>query len=161
MIPPQRRDFNSRDLNVNVLGGDGLYNKADALNDDAEQYKELIIINGGPIFSHYSHICKSGFVTHLTCGYVLGFEGIFYGTEETDQTAQLIITDMYGLLGDAGGPVFSFASMENFHSVDINDTIVTAGPGKCAAQSLDTILNVIRRRPGFIFEDIIIHVKGS
>ncbi|CAG8723981.1 45031_t:CDS:2 [Gigaspora margarita] len=184
-MPLQRRDFNSRDLNINILGGDGLYNKADGigiammmnskmkpifiiyhgnqhhLNDDAKQYKELIIINSGPISSHYSHICKSGFVTHFTCSYVLGLEGIFYGIGETDQTAQLIITDMYGLLGDASGPVYSFASMENFYSVDIHDTIVTAGPGKCTAQSLDTILNVIRCRPGLIFKDIIIYVKGS
>ncbi|CAG8832929.1 24259_t:CDS:1, partial [Gigaspora margarita] len=43
--------------------------------DDSDQYKELIIINGGPMSSHYAHICKSGVITHLTCGYVLGFDG--------------------------------------------------------------------------------------
>ncbi|RIB26719.1 hypothetical protein C2G38_2138179 [Gigaspora rosea] len=64
-------------------------------NDDADQYKELIIINGGPISSHYAHICKSGFATHLTCGYVLGFEGVFYGIKEFDKTVQLIVTDMF------------------------------------------------------------------
>ncbi|CAG8720509.1 40793_t:CDS:2 [Gigaspora margarita] len=87
-------------------------------NDDADQYRELIIIYDGLISSHYAHICKSGFITHLTCGYVLGLDGVYYGIEENNnKVVELIITDLYGLLGDAGGSVFSFASSESLHSV--------------------------------------------
>ncbi|KAF0424499.1 hypothetical protein F8M41_006567 [Gigaspora margarita] len=109
---------------------------ASSRNDDADQYKELIIINSGLISSHYAHICKSGIITHLTCGYVLGFNGIFYGIEENERVVELIITDLYGLLGDAGGPVFSFDPSENLHSVDVHGAVVTVGPGMCAANRL-------------------------
>ncbi|KAF0557222.1 hypothetical protein F8M41_013749 [Gigaspora margarita] len=92
-------------------------------NDDANQYKELIIINDGTISSHYAHVCKSGVITHLTCGYALG---------------------------DAGGPVFSFASEENLHSVDVYGIVVTVGLGICAVQSLDTILLNFRAELKFL-----------
>ncbi|RIB05418.1 hypothetical protein C2G38_2253816 [Gigaspora rosea] len=251
IIRPRRRDVNSRDLVVNVFGGDGVYNEAGGgvmcsigcwlkhqqhlrndfyittaghcydngeipdenyfyytpwnsdshvlpigsiefqsngfydfaiirvenedlnpqfviRNDDADQYRELIIINGtindtindAIISSHYAHICKSGVITHLTCGYVLGFDGVFYGIEKNYIVFELIVTDLYGLLGDAGGSVFSFASPDNLLAVDVHGTVVTVGPGICAVQSLDTILDFMRDRIG-IFQDLIVYVEGS
>ncbi|KAF0557221.1 S1 family peptidase [Gigaspora margarita] len=130
-------------------------------NDDADQYRELIIINDGLISSHYAHICKSGVITHLTCGYVLGFDGVFYGIEENNnKVVELIITDLYGLSGDAGGSVFSFASSENLHSVGVHGIVVTVGPGISAVQSLDTILYFVHDKLG-IFRDVMVYVEGS
>ncbi|CAG8835489.1 16014_t:CDS:2, partial [Gigaspora margarita] len=77
-------------------------------NDDADQYKKLIIINGELIFSHHAHICKSGILMFLICSYVLDLEGVFCRIVN-DYTAQLLVTDMYSFLGDASGPVSSFA----------------------------------------------------
>ncbi|RIB12663.1 hypothetical protein C2G38_2041635 [Gigaspora rosea] len=215
IIRPRRRDVNSRDLEVKVFGGDGVYNKAAGhcydiesygenyfyyspwnsnsnallpiggveyeskadgfydfvvirvenvdlnpqfiIRNDDDQYRELIIINNGLISSHYAHICKSGVITHLTCGYVLGFDGAFYGIEENDDVFELIITDLYGFLGDAGGSVFSFASL---NTVNVHGIVVTVGPGICAVQSLFTIFNVLHDKLR-LFYDIMVYVEGS
>ncbi|CAG8718783.1 6222_t:CDS:2, partial [Gigaspora rosea] len=109
------------------------------------QYESgAVIINDGLISSHYAHICKSGVITHLTCDYVLGFDGIYYGIEENYNVVELIVTDLYRLLGDA-----------DLHPDGI---VVTVGPGICAVQSLDTILFVFRGRNEF-FDDVILYVQ--
>ncbi|CAG8652364.1 3598_t:CDS:2 [Gigaspora margarita] len=105
-------------------------------NVDADQYKKLIIINDGTISSHYAYACKSGVITHLTC-----FDGVFCEIKKNNnKVVELIITDLYSLLDNASGPVFSFASAENLYSVDVYGIVVTVGPGICTVQSLDTIL---------------------
>ncbi|KAF0498864.1 serine protease [Gigaspora margarita] len=107
-------------------------------NDDADQYKELIITDDAPASNVGIHICKSGYKTHLSCGYVFGLNGIYI--EEKDYTIEdLIITDMSGDGGDSGGTVFSFVSPSNLNSVVGRGIIISGGRGIIAAQSLNTI----------------------
>ncbi|RIB05419.1 hypothetical protein C2G38_2148556 [Gigaspora rosea] len=154
------RDYGPYDLVIISVENEDLNPQFVIRNDDADQYRELIIINDTIISSNYAHICKSGVITHLTCGYVLGFDGMFYGIEENDRTLELIITDLYGLLGDAGGSVFSFASPNNLLAVNGHGAVVTVGPGICAVQSLDTILFVFRSH-NELFDDVVLYVQGE
>ncbi|RIB26687.1 hypothetical protein C2G38_2030019 [Gigaspora rosea] len=156
----ESRAYGFYDVAVIIVENEDLNPQFVIRNDDADQYRELIILNDRPLSSHYAHICKSGVITHLTCGYVLGFDGVFYGIEENYKVVELIVTDLYGLLGDAGGSVFSFASPRNLNSVDAHGAVVTVGPGICAVQSLDTIIDFVHERLG-IFRDIIAYVEGS
>ncbi|KAF0534074.1 hypothetical protein F8M41_010248 [Gigaspora margarita] len=154
------REYGAYDFVVILVENEDLNPQFVIRNDDAVKYRELIIINDELISSHYAHICKSGVMTHLTCGYVLGFDGVFYGIEQNDLTVELIVTDLYGLLGDTGWSVFSFASPEDLSLVNGHGTVVTVGPGICAVQSLNTILFVFRSRNAF-FEDAILYVLGQ
>ncbi|KAF0543778.1 hypothetical protein F8M41_003454 [Gigaspora margarita] len=90
-----------------LLEGDDVTPTFSIRNDDADQYKELIITDGAPVSSHGVHIS-------------LGNEGSTY---------RLIVTDMTSNIGDRGGPLLSFVSPENLHSVMVHGTIVTAGTG--------------------------------
>ncbi|KAF0469048.1 hypothetical protein F8M41_025663 [Gigaspora margarita] len=107
-------------------------------NDEADQYKELIITDDALASSVGTHICKSGHNTHLSCGYVFGLNWI-YIEEKDDTNMDLIITDVYGDGGDSGGTVFSFVSPQNLDSVVGRGIIVGGGQGIIAAQSLNTI----------------------
>ncbi|CAG8728522.1 12807_t:CDS:1, partial [Ambispora leptoticha] len=64
--------------------------------------KESETIPGG-------HICHSGFGTHVTCGYIIAFNG-FYWDENKRISERLIITDMQTDKEDLGGPVFMYTT---------------------------------------------------
>ncbi|RIB30650.1 hypothetical protein C2G38_2152139 [Gigaspora rosea] len=89
------------DLGAILLEGDDVTPTFSIRNDDADQYKELIITDGAPVSSH-------------------GVQYIGFG--------------------DSGGPVLSFVSPENLHSVMVHGTIVTVGTGVTTAQSIDIML---------------------
>ncbi|CAG8788535.1 16648_t:CDS:2, partial [Dentiscutata erythropus] len=90
-------------------------------NTDSEKYSELIIERGIQIVSHGAHVCKSGFSSHVTCGYIKGLitistflEGIpfkdfvFYGKD----------TFQISCGGDSGGPLFSY--LQNLNTVGLS-----------------------------------------
>ncbi|KAF0513448.1 hypothetical protein F8M41_017762 [Gigaspora margarita] len=108
-----------------------------SIRNDDDQYKELFITDGAPVSSHNVHICKSGYTTHLTCGHVLGLNGISaMGPEDDFILFDLIITDSNSYYGDSGGPAFSFASPQDLLSVVVNGIFVVVGT---AIESLDRI----------------------
>ncbi|RIB21468.1 hypothetical protein C2G38_2243921 [Gigaspora rosea] len=127
-------------------------------NDDTDQYKELPIIDGAPVSSHGVHICKSGYSSRFTCGYVLGLNGIYAVEDGFTVTWELIITSMYGKYGDSGGSVFSFASPQDLNLVVVHGIIITVGLASCSAQSIDTIFNQLRENT---FYDLILYLGGS
>ncbi|KAF0430803.1 hypothetical protein F8M41_005470 [Gigaspora margarita] len=114
-------------------------------NDDADQYKELIITGDAPVSSHNVHICKSGYTTHLTCGHVLGLNGIAPGLGDTEEFIlyDLIIADFDSLFGDSGGSSFSFVSPQDLYSVVVNGIFSVIG---AAIQPIDIIFKELDKR---------------
>ncbi|KAF0561868.1 hypothetical protein F8M41_017428 [Gigaspora margarita] len=112
-----------------------------AISDD--QYKELIIVDGVPVFSHGVHICKSGITSHFTCGYVQGLNGIYSTGDRFALEVIITSTDVEG--GDGGGPVLSFVSPQDLFLVVVHGIIITRGS---SAQSIDTIFRVIKENTG-------------
>ncbi|KAF0503182.1 hypothetical protein F8M41_019680 [Gigaspora margarita] len=85
-------------------------------NADSEQFPELYINDDGV------HLCKSGYTTHVTCGFVKAFDVIYYaGDGEFD--SGLIMTSMDGQDGDSGGTVFAYS---NLNTVILNGILVYA-----------------------------------
>ncbi|RIB24248.1 hypothetical protein C2G38_2169069 [Gigaspora rosea] len=109
-------------------------------NDDADQYKELIVTDGAPVSSVGGHICKSGYNTHFSCEYVFGVNGIYVVGEDLVRE-DLIITDLYALKSDSGATVLSYGSPQNLHSVVGHGIIMGGGTGIAVVQLLDTIFN--------------------
>ncbi|KAF0561871.1 S1 family peptidase [Gigaspora margarita] len=114
-----------------------------AIRNTDDQYKELIIVDGVPVFSHGVHICKSGRTSHFTCGYVLGLNGI-YSTEDRF-ALEIIVTSANVEGGDSGGPVLSFVSPQDLFLVVVHGIVITRGS---SAQSIDTIFRVIKENTG-------------
>ncbi|RIB14889.1 hypothetical protein C2G38_2143834 [Gigaspora rosea] len=112
-------------------------------NTDADQYKELIIIDGIPVFSHGVHICKSGRTSHFTCGYVQGLNGIYSTGDRFALEIIITSTDVKG--GDSGGPVLSFVSPQDLFLVVVHGIVINRGS---SAQSIDTIFHVIKENTG-------------
>ncbi|RIB00132.1 hypothetical protein C2G38_2130432 [Gigaspora rosea] len=130
--------INPYDFGIIYLNGKDVAPTFAIRNDDADQYKELIINDGAPASSVGIHMCKSGHKTHLSCGYVFGLNGI-YIEEKDDMKEDLIITNMKSDFGDSGGTVFSFVSPQNLDSVVGRGINFGGGHGIEAAQSLNTI----------------------
>ncbi|RIB06006.1 hypothetical protein C2G38_2218136 [Gigaspora rosea] len=64
----------------------------------SSRYRELRIHDTTQVSSHGVHLCKSGLTTHVTCGYVRAFDGIYIDKEGL--LTDLIIIDMYYAGGD-------------------------------------------------------------
>ncbi|RIB05197.1 hypothetical protein C2G38_2047802 [Gigaspora rosea] len=90
-------------------------------NGFLSSYPELIIEkNGMPQSSHITHLCKSGSVSYVTCGYIISFNGAFVN-ELGDLYTGMIISTTDVVTGDSGGPSFSFL---NLNSVTLNGIIL-------------------------------------
>ncbi|RIB08666.1 hypothetical protein C2G38_2044951 [Gigaspora rosea] len=77
-------------------------------NAEFEQFLELPIIDSITVSSHDVHLYKSGYSTHVTCGFVKAFDFFMYirnGTYYTD----LIFTSMFSQKGDSGGTAFAYS----------------------------------------------------
>ncbi|KAF0451034.1 S1 family peptidase [Gigaspora margarita] len=132
------------DFGLVSLDGEEVIPTFSIRNDDDDQYKELIVIYDTPVSTVGGHICKSGYKTHLSCGYVFGLNGI-YVDETGNGDTNLIITNMHGSGGDSGGAVFSFGSPQNLHSVVGHGIILGGGPGFASAHSLDSIFDELEK----------------
>ncbi|RIB15116.1 hypothetical protein C2G38_2320533 [Gigaspora rosea] len=77
-------------------------------NNDSEQFPLLSLIDGTPVLSHGVHLCKSGYSTHVTCGFVKAFDVIYY-VGDGELYSDLIMTSMNGRQGDSGGTVFAYS----------------------------------------------------
>ncbi|KAF0501875.1 streptogrisin A [Gigaspora margarita] len=83
------------------------------INIDYKEYPLLFIYDHRRINSHGTHICKSGFATHLSCGHTKGFNGILI--DSNGITTNLITASLDTRRSDSGGPVFSFKDLRNVH----------------------------------------------
>ncbi|RIB24486.1 hypothetical protein C2G38_2168436 [Gigaspora rosea] len=89
-------------------------------NIDSSRYRLLHIHDTTQVSSHGVHLCKSGFTTQATCGYVRSFNGIYIDREAF--VIDLIITDMHSFRGDSGGPVYFYS--ENLGSVSLTGILI-------------------------------------
>ncbi|KAF0540794.1 S1 family peptidase [Gigaspora margarita] len=90
-------------------------------NTDSVQFPQLSLNDGTPVLSHGAHLCKSGYSTHVSCGFVKAFNVIYYvgdGGFESD----LIMTSMDSHGGDSGGTAFAYS---NFNTVILNGILVS------------------------------------
>ncbi|CAG8546779.1 9671_t:CDS:1, partial [Racocetra persica] len=69
-------------------------------------YVEYLILGSTKITSTLSHICKSGYVTGISCGHVTSLDASI-GSETGDKTGGLL-TSAYSVRGDSGGSMFQF-----------------------------------------------------
>ncbi|RIB00790.1 hypothetical protein C2G38_2051382 [Gigaspora rosea] len=93
-------------------------------NTDSEQFPLLPINNGTPVSSHGVHLCKSGYITHVTCGFVKVLDFIYY-LQDGIHYSELIMTSMLVRKGDSGGTAFAYSDL---NTVILNG-IGTAGIG--------------------------------
>ncbi|CAG8615234.1 7861_t:CDS:1 [Cetraspora pellucida] len=120
-------------------------------NTDSILHKQLIISEVVPIYSHGAHICKSGYSTYVTCGYVKGL-GATYIIDYTVMT-DMIFADMINVPGDSGGCVFTYS--QDLNSVNLvgiissgnrgvkRNLISTIQPLKVILDTLDLVLVVL------------------
>ncbi|RIB24491.1 hypothetical protein C2G38_2241995 [Gigaspora rosea] len=118
-------------------------------NLDSSRYRELHMRDTTQVSSHGVHLCKSGLITQVTCGYVRAFDGISIsnGLFKTD----LIITDMYSYRGDSGSPVYFYS--ENLDTVSLNGILyggaqsINHSNDVTAILPLDIILSQVKIKP--------------
>ncbi|KAF0488517.1 protease [Gigaspora margarita] len=80
-------------------------------NTDSKSFAELIMEDGIEMTSYGSHVCKSGWRSHVTCGYIKGL-----GTITTDSKGRAFKDRIYygksafqiSCAGDSGGSVYSY-----------------------------------------------------
>ncbi|RIB22029.1 hypothetical protein C2G38_2033929 [Gigaspora rosea] len=80
-------------------------------NTDSEDYRELIIEGGKNITSYSNHLCKSGHITHVTCGYVKELKAVSVHPSGQINMGLIIASKEFFetvCLGDSGGPAFSY-----------------------------------------------------
>ncbi|CAG8735523.1 12584_t:CDS:1, partial [Ambispora leptoticha] len=94
-------------------------------NTDSKQNDELIIYDDIAVSSHGAHICKSGHTTHVTCGYVIGFNGFFTNLKKELKSSITFSSAISGH-GDSGGIVFSYK--RDLKYVSLNGIHVTGSP---------------------------------
>ncbi|CAG8592523.1 15719_t:CDS:1, partial [Cetraspora pellucida] len=82
------------------------------------QYPQLYIRRNLKVSCHGIHICKVGSNTHLSCGFIKALNGIFI--TEKGIMSNMIISTLYSLAGDSGGPSFVFSAFsQDLRSVDL------------------------------------------
>ncbi|KAF0415455.1 hypothetical protein F8M41_007633 [Gigaspora margarita] len=107
---------------INITGSQALQSMTTLIrNTDSINYPQLIIKGGIRITSYGAHVCKSGWRSHVTCGYIRGFNTI--STKGDDIISKHLIfygKDTYQIAcsGDSGGPVFSY--LQNLKTVGLS-----------------------------------------
>ncbi|CAG8592609.1 8973_t:CDS:2 [Cetraspora pellucida] len=121
---------------IQVFGNDSKLSMNEVKNIDYIRFPQLFITKTLPVSSYGIHICKAGFTTHLTCGYVKGNNGIAILNGKILRT--LIITDVRLEGGDSGGSAFSFA--QDLRSVELLGIAIGSSPLATAVLPVDIIL---------------------
>ncbi|RIB21391.1 hypothetical protein C2G38_2140686 [Gigaspora rosea] len=117
-------------------------------NTDSPNYPEIYIIGTNEMENDHLgiHSCKSGYLTHLTCGYLRSNDAIYF--DEIDPYIISYVTNIENNNYDSGGPVFVY--------IDINHVylsgILTGGIGDIG---LTTHIDSILTRGRLLFVDII------
>ncbi|CAG8757761.1 6548_t:CDS:1, partial [Cetraspora pellucida] len=93
-------------------------------NTDSEIYKELFICDDIAVSTHGAHLCKSGYGSHVTCGYIRAFNAFFLDDED-NFNPQLTITDMSTINRDSGGPIFYYK--QNLRHVSLYGIHIVGG----------------------------------
>ncbi|RIB28132.1 hypothetical protein C2G38_2028763 [Gigaspora rosea] len=116
--------LNLIDFQLIYINNNNIKPKPSIRNTDAGpgQYRELVIHDDIAVTSIGAHLCSSGFVTHVKCGYVETLNG-FNAFEEIFH-ANVFVVGLLTIIGDSGGPIFSYH--EDLLRVSLNG-ILSAG----------------------------------
>ncbi|CAG8679657.1 14971_t:CDS:1 [Dentiscutata erythropus] len=94
---------------VNITNKEDIEPRLSIRNADSEINDQLLINKSlPPVYSHGAHLCKSGYTTHVTCGYIRALDALYINPKRKIKS-QMIITSMSSNRGDSGGTVFSYA----------------------------------------------------
>ncbi|KAF0531904.1 serine protease [Gigaspora margarita] len=118
-------------------------------NTDSERYKQLLIEDDIAVTSNGVHLCRSGVITHVMCGYVKSLNG--FTTNGIVYHENIFVVSAGSKGGDSGGPIFSFK--QDLIHVSLNG-ILTSGLGNFD-DDINGIIGVITMSSiYFIFNDI-------
>ncbi|CAG8807909.1 15400_t:CDS:1, partial [Cetraspora pellucida] len=125
---------------IQVMGTDFKLAANIIKNIGYSQYPELFINRNLKVYNHGIHICKVGFASHLSCGFIKGLNGIFITKDGI--TSDMFITTLYSIGGDSGGPSFVFSAFsQDLRSVDlVGIHIGSNGINEAFALPIDSIL---------------------
>ncbi|CAG8801590.1 12066_t:CDS:1, partial [Racocetra persica] len=117
-------------------------------NTDDELYSEIPINGVINVFSHGIHLCNSGYTTHLSCGYIKGFDGILIDKDGilTEKLITINVKTKKPGGGNSGGPLFNYIDL---YEVDIAGIYVgysgySKTHGLVGAQRIEHILSTAR-----------------
>ncbi|CAG8776990.1 3015_t:CDS:1, partial [Cetraspora pellucida] len=103
---------------IQVMGTDFQLSANIIKNIAYSQYLQLFIRRDLKVSSHGIHLCKVGSRSHLSCGVIKGHNGIFIS--EDGILSNIIISTLYSIGGDSGGPSFVFSDFsQDLRSVDL------------------------------------------
>ncbi|KAF0529551.1 protease [Gigaspora margarita] len=109
------------------------------------QYSELKIHDDIAVSSIGVHLCSSGFVTHVKCGYVEALNGFNAFGEFLH--VNVFIVSVLTIVGDSGGPMFSYH--EDLSRVSLNG-ILSSGfsdkfiGGISSVSTLSSIFDIVK-----------------
>ncbi|RIB12649.1 hypothetical protein C2G38_2200053 [Gigaspora rosea] len=95
--------IDASDINVNLK-------LRAAIRNTGSAYSELIINDGITVSTIGAHLCKSGYITHVSCGYLKTLEG-FVINIFGDWHENMYFTSTPATSGDSGSPLFSFSAI--------------------------------------------------
>ncbi|CAG8763640.1 35049_t:CDS:1, partial [Gigaspora margarita] len=84
-------------------------------SDNTNLFKLLLIEESSNVDEAGAHVCKSGFTTHVICGFVTehNVESSFQSLSgRTFIRREMMSTDIGTIGGDSGGPVFSYSPIK-------------------------------------------------
>ncbi|RIB22130.1 trypsin-like cysteine/serine peptidase domain-containing protein, partial [Gigaspora rosea] len=111
-------------------------------NSDSERYKELIIKDIISVSSNGAHLCSSGLISHVKCGYVITLNG--FSSSGNSFRDNIFVANIHNIPGDSGGPIFSYksltqVSLNGIVSVSLFDDM----NGIIGVTTISSILNAI------------------
>ncbi|KAF0420286.1 S1 family peptidase [Gigaspora margarita] len=96
------------DVSLVNITGENIDPRPSIRNADSKVNDQLLINKSLPaVYSYGAHLCKSGYTTHVTCGYIRAFDALYINPKR-EMKPQMIITSMTSNHGDSGGTVFSY-----------------------------------------------------
>ncbi|KAF0537282.1 hypothetical protein F8M41_008450 [Gigaspora margarita] len=113
-------------------------------NTDSNLYHKLLIKDDIAVSSNGAHLCLSGLISHVKCGYMKALSGFASNGEVFHEN--IFVVSVHSLSGDSGGPMFSY--IQNQMLVSLNG-ILTGGLGDningsiSGVITMSSILNIV------------------
>ncbi|CAG8503461.1 10943_t:CDS:2 [Cetraspora pellucida] len=111
------QNFKSFDIGLIAFIGHYTFKLEMTIRNVDSANSQLIIYDDEAVSSYGAHICKSGYTTHVTCGFIKGFNGFFIN-ERSQFNSQAIFSTAKVIKGDSGGTVFSYK--QNLRHASLN-----------------------------------------
>ncbi|RIB10990.1 hypothetical protein C2G38_2262678 [Gigaspora rosea] len=106
-------------------------------------YRELFIKEVKSITTIGVHVCKSGYTSYATCGFVLNINAKIIGLDVDNNTSVkegMMLTNLYFDEGDSGSPVYQYSKSLPYVPVVGIGIVGEVGPSLAGVLHLDVIL---------------------